>query len=59
MQNKQAKISFWFIIICLISILIWWKFKDIMTAALIFFGYVGLRILMNFLKRDRKENEYY
>lgn len=53
MLNKNAKVSFIFILVCLASLFIWLYFKDIKTAAIIFFGYAGIRIIMNFTKKDK------
>ena len=53
--SKKAGISIWFVIVVIVCIVIWLKFKDTRTAALVFFGYVGFRILVNFLKKGKVE----
>ena len=59
MLNKKAKVSFIFILVCIASLVVWFYFDDAKTALIIFMGYAGIRILMNFLKRDKVYYEDY
>lgn len=52
---KKAKVSFIFILVCLVSLGIWLYFKDIRTATIVFLGYIIIRIIGNFLKREQEE----
>jgi hypothetical protein len=59
MLNKKAKVNFWFIFILIISIGIWFYFKDFKTAAIVFFGYAVIRIIANFFKKNQEYQEDY
>ena len=55
---KKAKISLIFIFVCIVSLVIWLYIKDPKIAAIVFFGYIVLRILLNFWKKEPKYDEY-
>ena len=57
-MNKQAKIGFWFFAVVVASLIIAFYIRDYKTAAILFFGYVIIRIILNFAKKENKY-EYY
>jgi hypothetical protein len=57
-MNLKPKIGKWFVIVTAISLIIGFYIKDYKMALAIFFGYAGLRILLNFMKRDEPTDYY-
>ena len=49
---KKANISPLFVLVCIASLVIWLYIKDAQIAAIVFFGYIALRILLNFWKKE-------
>jgi len=54
LKNKSGKVSFTFIIILIACLFIWFYFKDVKTAAIVFVIYVIVKIVINFIRgRER------
>ena len=58
LKNKKAMIGKWFAIVTGICLLVGVYIKDYKTALVIFFVYVIIRIILNFIF-PKKQDEYY
>lgn len=56
--DKRGKISFLFTFVCIICIFIYFYFHDFKTAAVLLIAYAVIRIIANFMRKDRR-SEYY
>jgi len=60
LKNKRGRVSLLFLIVLALSLAFGFYIKDWGTAALLFFGYAIIKIVINFIKKGRRdENNYY
>jgi hypothetical protein len=58
LNDKIGRVSFVFLIVCFVSLVIAFKIKDYKTALIVFFGYIIIKIISNYIKQYRDSRGY-